>query len=119
MLDTIKNIEMFQDLNIWEFTRELEAIEKITLKGEQDMETKTKNRRARFEFYREKRVSNAVRAIKLCQNMANKNSYDYSAEEGQKIVSEKSKVNPKSVYGKTKLLAEKQIILFCNKMKIR
>jgi|TARA_B110000495_G_C22479645_1_gene296428 hypothetical protein len=86
MLDTIKNIEMFKDLNIWEFTRELEAIEKITLKGEQDMETKTKNRRARFEFYREKRVSNAVRAIKLCQNMANKNSYDYSAEEGQKIV---------------------------------
>mgnify|MGYP006132562005 CR=1 FL=1 len=86
MLDTIKNIEMFKDLNIWEFTRELEAIEKITLKGEHDMETKTKNRRTRFEFYREKRVSNAVRAIKLCQNMANKNSYDYSAEEGQKIV---------------------------------
>ena len=31
---------------------------------------------------------------------------------------EKSKVNPKSVYGKTKLIAEKQIILNCKKMKI-
>ena len=39
-------------------------------------------------------------------------------KEGQKIVSEKSKVNPKSVYGKTKLIAEKQIILNCKKMKI-
>ena len=39
-------------------------------------------------------------------------------KEGKKIVSEKSKVIPKSVYGKTKLLAEKQIILNCKKMKI-
>ena len=32
MLNTIENIEMFKDLNIWEFTRELEAIKKIDLK---------------------------------------------------------------------------------------
>ena len=86
MLNTINNFEMFKDLSIWEFTRELEAIKKIELKGGKEMESKTKNRRVRFEFYREKRVSNAVRAIKLCQNMSNKNSYDYSPEEGQKIV---------------------------------
>ena len=39
-------------------------------------------------------------------------------KDGQKFVSEKSKIKPKSVYGKTKLLAEKEIILNCKKTKI-
>ena len=36
----------------------------------------------------------------------------------QAIVHEKSEIKPKSVYGKTKLKAEKLIISNCNKMKI-
>ena len=34
MLNTIKNYEIFKDLSIWEYTRELEAIKKIKLNGE-------------------------------------------------------------------------------------
>ena len=47
---------------------------------------KNENKRERFEFYREKRLKNAINAIKLCQNMANKNSYEYTAEEGGMII---------------------------------
>ena len=39
-------------------------------------------------------------------------------KDGQKIVTEKSKILPKSVYGKTKNEAEKLIILNCKKLKI-
>ena len=60
--------------------------------------------------------------LRACNNSLVKNFIFSSTaavyKEGQKIVSEKSKVNPKSVYGKTKLLAEKHIILDCKKMKI-
>ena len=34
MLHTIKNFEIFKDLSIWDYTRELEAIKKIKLNGE-------------------------------------------------------------------------------------
>ena len=86
MLNTIKNYEMFKDLNIWEYTREREAIKKIKLNGEVMEKKEAKNKRERFEFYREKRLKNAINAIKLCQNMANKNSYEYTAEEGGMII---------------------------------
>ena len=86
MLNTIENLEIFKDLTIWEYTREMEAIEKIGLNGETMEKKEAKNRRERFEFYREKRLKNAINAIKLCQNMANKNSYEYTAEEGGMII---------------------------------
>ena len=86
MLNTIENLGMFKDLSIWEYTRELEAIKEIQLNGETLEKKEGKNKRERFEFYREKRLKNAINAIKLCQNMANKNSYEYTAEEGGMIV---------------------------------
>ena len=86
MLSTIENLELFKDLTIWEYTREMEAIKKIGLNGETMEKKEAKNRRERFEFYREKRLKNAINAIKLCQNMANKNSYEYTAEEGGMII---------------------------------
>ena len=86
MLSTIENLELFKDLTIWEYTREMEAIKKIRLNGETMEKKEAKNRRERFEFYREKRLKNAINAIKLCQNMANKNSYEYTAEEGGMII---------------------------------
>ena len=44
MLNTIKNYEMFKDLNIWEYTRELEAIKKIKLNGEVMEKKEAKNK---------------------------------------------------------------------------
>jgi UDP-glucose 4-epimerase len=74
------------------------------------------------KLYYKNNVLGTNSLLKACKNSLVKyfifSSTAAVYEEGQKIVSEKSKVNPKSVYGKTKLLAEKQIILFCNKMKI-
>jgi hypothetical protein len=86
MLSTVENLELFKDLTIWEYTREMEAIKKIGLNGDTMEKKEAKNRRERFEFYREKRLKNAINAIKLCQNMANKNSYEYTAEEGGMII---------------------------------
>ena len=74
------------------------------------------------KFYYKNNVSGTKSLLKACSNSLVKNFIFSSTaavyEEGQKIVSEKSKINPKSVYGKTKLLAEKNIILDCKKMKI-
>ena len=86
MLSTIENLELFKDLTIWEYTREMEAIKKIGLNGETMEKKEAKNRRERFEFYREKRLKNAINAIKLCQNMANKNSYEYTEDEARTII---------------------------------
>ena len=74
------------------------------------------------KLYYKNNVMGTKSLLKACNNSFVKNFIFSSTaavyKEGQKIVSEKSKVNPKSVYGKTKLLAEKQIILKCKKMKI-
>ena len=86
MLSTENNLEIFKDLSIWEYTRELEAIKKIKLNGEVMEKKAPKNKRERYEVYREKRRKKAINAIKLCQNMANKNSYEYTAEEGGMII---------------------------------
>ena len=86
MLSTENNLEIFKNLSVWEYTRELEAIKKIKLNGEVMEKKAPKNKRERFEVYREKRLKNAINAIKLCQNMANKNSYEYTAEEGGMII---------------------------------
>jgi UDP-glucose 4-epimerase len=74
------------------------------------------------KFYYKNNVLGTKSLLKACSNSLVKNFIFSSTaavyKEGKKIVSEKSKVIPKSVYGKTKLLAEKQIILNCKKMKI-
>lgn len=74
------------------------------------------------KFYYKNNVLGTKSLLKACKNSLVKNFIFSSTaavyKEGKKIVSEKSKVDPKSVYGKTKLLAEKQIILNCKKMKI-
>jgi UDP-glucose 4-epimerase len=74
------------------------------------------------KLYYKNNVLGTKSLLKACKNSLVKNFIFSSTaavyKEGQKIVSEKSKVRPKSVYGKTKLLAEKQIILSCKKMKI-
>ena len=60
--------------------------------------------------------------LKACDNSFVKNFIFSSTaavyKDKQKVVNEKSIINPKSVYGKTKLLAEKQIISICKKKKI-
>lgn len=74
------------------------------------------------KLYYKNNVLGTRSLLRACNNSLVKNFIFSSTaavyKEGQKIVSEKSKVNPKSVYGKTKLIAEKQIILNCKKMKI-
>jgi UDP-glucose 4-epimerase len=74
------------------------------------------------KFYYKNNVLGTKSLLKACQNSLVKNFIFSSTaavyKEGKKIVNEKSKVDPKSVYGKTKLLAENQIILNCKKMKI-
>ena len=74
------------------------------------------------KFYYKNNVLGTQSLLKACNKSLVKNFIFSSTaavyKEGKKIVNEKSKVNPKSVYGKTKLLAEKQIILKCKKMKI-
>lgn len=75
--------------NLWDFLKEYEILGKFNTKRVvKNMNDKKSNnsRRARFLKYRESRVSNAVHAISLCENMANKNSYDYSEEEARIII---------------------------------
>ena len=72
--------------------------------------------------YYKNNVLGTISLLKACNNTLVKNFIFSSTaaiyKDGQKIVSEKSEINPKSVYGKTKRLAEEQIILNCKKMKI-
>jgi len=74
------------------------------------------------KLYYKNNVLGTKSLLKACKDSLVKNFIFSSTaavyKEGPKIVSEKSKVGPKSVYGKTKLFAEKQIILSCKKMKI-
>ena len=74
------------------------------------------------KLYYKNNVLGTKSLLNACTNSLVKNFIFSSTaavyKEGQKFVSEKSKVEPKSVYGKTKLLAEKQILLNCKKMKI-
>ncbi len=78
-----------KNLNLWEITRELNVLDKIEKRGknmsEEDKEKKL-TRRERFIKYREKRLKRAIEAIGLCENMANKNSYEYSDEEAKVII---------------------------------
>jgi 5-carboxymethyl-2-hydroxymuconate isomerase len=86
IMNTIPYSNLFKDETLWEYSRNVQILDH-GLKGVIDMEKKIKSRRVRFETYREDRVRKAVAAIKLCQNMSNKNSYEYTEEEGKKIIS--------------------------------
>jgi hypothetical protein len=85
MKQILEHSDLYKDFSLWDFSREALILDRV-MKGKTEMETGKKSRRARFEFYREKRVRNAVSAIKLCQNMSNKNSYEYTEDEAKKIV---------------------------------
>ena len=73
-------------------------------------------------FYYKNNVLGTKSLLKACNDSLVKNFIFSSTaaiyKDKQKIVNEKSKISPKSVYGKTKLLAEKQIILHCKRKKI-
>ena len=74
------------------------------------------------KLYYKNNVLGTKSLLKACRNSLVKNFLFSSTaavyKDKQKVVSEKSKIKPKSVYGKTKFLAEKQIISDCKKRKI-
>ena len=47
MLSTENNLEIFKNLSVWEYTRELEAIKKIKLNGDEMEKKETKSKRDR------------------------------------------------------------------------
>jgi len=74
------------------------------------------------KLYFKNNVTGTKSVLSACKNSTVKNFIFSSTaaiyKDGQKIVNENSKILPKSVYGKTKLKAENQIILQCKKNKI-
>ena len=74
------------------------------------------------KIYFRNNVTGTINLLNACKNSSVKNFIFSSTaaiyKDGQKIVNENSKISPKSVYGKTKLKAEKQIITICKKNKI-
>ena len=92
MRDFLQNINPIiasKNPNLWDFLKENQILKQFNRKGAKPKMTEKKNnnfRRERFLKYRESRVSNAVHAIGLCENMANKNSYDYTEEEARIII---------------------------------
>ena len=92
MRDFLQNINPIiasKNPNLWDFLKENQILKQFNRKGAKPKMTEKKNnnfRRERFLKYRESRVSNAVHAIGLCENMANKNSYEYSEEEARIII---------------------------------
>ena len=74
------------------------------------------------KLYFKNNVLGTKSLLNACKNSTVKNIIFSSTaavyKDKQKIVNEKSKISPKSVYGKTKLKAEKIIIACCDKLKI-
>ena len=74
------------------------------------------------KLYYKNNVLGTKSLLKACNNSLVKNFIFSSTaavyKDKQNTVNEKSKILPKSVYGKTKLLAEKIIISYCKKEKI-
>tara|TARA_Y100000816_G_C25632377_1_gene337129 strand:+ start:106 stop:456 length:351 start_codon:yes stop_codon:yes gene_type:complete len=91
-MSNLSNINGFlvnKNLNLWDLSRELLALEKIEGKGKsmsEEEKEKRLSRRERFVKYRQKRLRKAIEAIGLCENMANKNSYEYTDEEAKVII---------------------------------
>ena len=97
MLNTIENLEIFKDLSIWEYTRELEAIKKIQLNGEKMEKKEAKNKRERFEFYREKRLKNAIDEISTCAISGAVGTFANIDPRVEKYVSKKLKLKTEDV----------------------
>ena len=74
------------------------------------------------ERYYKNNVLGTKSVLLACKNTYVKNFIFSSTaavyKDNQKVVNEKSKIQPKSVYGKTKIKAEKLIISNCKKLKI-
>ena len=74
------------------------------------------------KIYYKNNVLGTKSLLKACDNSLVKNFIFSSTaavyKDKQKIVNETSKVKPKSVYGKTKFLAEKLVIANCKKKKL-
>jgi len=74
------------------------------------------------KLYYKNNVLGTKSVLSACKNTSVKNFIFSSTaavyKDNQKIVHEKSKIQPKSVYGKTKIRAEKLIISCCKKKKI-
>ena len=72
--------------------------------------------------YNKNNVLGTKSVLLACKNTSVKNFIFSSTaavyKDNQKIVNEKSKIQPKSVYGKTKIKAEKIIVSNCKKLKI-
>ena len=87
--NSISGFLVSKNPTLWELSRELLALEKIERKGKsmsEEEKEKRLTRRERFIKYRQKRLRKAIEAIGLCENMANKNSYEYTDEEAKVII---------------------------------
>tara|TARA_B100001996_G_scaffold252269_1_gene195761 strand:- start:310 stop:678 length:369 start_codon:yes stop_codon:yes gene_type:complete len=83
----IYKIGVNKNLSLWDFTKEMNILDSFKKKGSTNMEDdKPLSRKERFKKYRESRLRNAVNAIRLCENMANKGSYEYADEDARTIV---------------------------------
>ena len=91
-INLISKQKPYKNLTVWDFSRELRILDKFNRKGNKKMSEKENGvsaplgRRERFKKYRENRVKKAVRSIKHCENMANKNSYEYEKDEADIII---------------------------------
>ena len=95
MYNNIKSMSKlipYKNLKLWDFSREFLILDEFKMEGNEKMTEKGNgaspplSRRERFKKYRENRVKKAVRSIKHCENMANRNSYEYEKEEADIII---------------------------------
>ena len=95
MYNNIKSMSKlipYKNLKLWDFSREFLILDEFKMEGNEKMTEKQNgasaplSRRERFKKYRENRVKKAVRSIKHCENMANRNSYEYEKEEADIII---------------------------------
>jgi len=74
------------------------------------------------KFYYKNNVFGTQSILSACKNTSVKNFIFSSTaavyKDKQKVVNEESKIKPKSIYGKTKVEAEKLIVLNCKKLNI-
>ena len=91
-IKTLSKLNSYKNLSLWDFSRESLILDQFDKERNNKMANDEKgsnkplSRRERFTEYREDRVRKAVHAIKLCENMANRNSYEYTSDEAKIIV---------------------------------
>ena len=89
MLHKISNLNPLissKNLNLFDAIKELEILNHKSKEGKKLMSEENLSRRERFKIYREDRLRKAVHSIKLCENMANKSSYEYTEEEARTVI---------------------------------